>query len=80
MFLSLLGLGGLCDSTQSRGEELRADGLALQILRGLGYGRREIVEVLAWLRDRVGDTAGTLFDTHPSLSERIGHLLYATEG
>ncbi len=79
VFLSFLGLGGVCDTTQSRGEELRADRLALQILRGLGYGRREILEVLAWLRDRVGDTPGTIFDTHPSLSERMAHLLSATE-
>lgn len=75
LLIGSLVLGGLSDSAEARREEIIADRVAVEILEGLGCGRREIVEVLAWLHARVGDTPGTLFDTHPTLAERMARLL-----
>ncbi len=75
VLLGSLGIGELSNSAEARREEIIADRVAVETLEELGYGRREIIEVLVWLRDRVGDPSGTLFDTHPTLAERLARLL-----
>jgi Zn-dependent protease with chaperone function len=60
----------------SRQQELEADREAVEFLRAVGYNRpaEVMASALRLLLDRLGDSGGNFFDSHPSTSERIEKL------
>jgi predicted Zn-dependent protease len=58
----------------TRPMELAADRHAIKLLQRAGYSKTTMVNTLAWLMQRNGDTGGGMFATHPATSERIQAL------
>jgi len=54
--------------------ELAADRHAIKLLQRAGYSKTTVINTLAWLMQRNGDTGGGMFATHPATSERIQAL------
>ena len=54
--------------------ELEADRHAVMLLQRAGYSKNTMVDTLAWLMRRNGDTGGGVMATHPATSERIKAL------
>ena len=66
--------GTLVTGHYSRPMELAADRHAITLLQRAGYSKNTMVNTLAWLLKRNGDTGGGLFASHPATSERIQAL------
>ena len=66
--------GTLISNNYSRPLELQADRHAVTLLRRAGYSKDTMVDTLAWLMRRNGDTGGGIFASHPATSDRIKAL------
>lgn len=66
--------GTLVNGHYSRPMELAADRHAVKLLQRAGYSKRTLVDTLAWLMQRNGDSGGGLLASHPATSERIQAL------
>jgi predicted Zn-dependent protease len=66
--------GTVVTSHYTRPMELAADRHAIKLLQRAGYSKTTMVNTLAWLMQRNGDTGGGMFATHPATSERIQAL------
>ena len=65
--------GTLISNNYTRPLELAADRHAVTLLERAGYSKRTMVDTLAWLMRRNGDSGG-LLSSHPATSERIQAL------
>jgi putative metalloprotease len=67
--------GSLIARGYSRSEESAADRHAVEILRGAGYSKDELIRALQWV-ERASDSAGGggFLSTHPATDERIEAL------
>ena len=63
--------GSLITSGYTRPMEFEADRHAVTLLQRAGYSRETMVNTLAWLQRKNGDSGGGLLSTHPATSERI---------
>ena len=66
--------GTLVTAHYTRPLELAADRHAITLLQRAGYSKNTMINTLAWLMRRNGDTGGGIFATHPATSERIQAL------
>ena len=66
--------GTLITGHYSRPMELAADRHAVKLLQRAGYTKATMINSLAWLMRRNGDSGGGIFATHPATSERIQAL------
>jgi predicted Zn-dependent protease len=66
--------GTLISNNYTRPLELQADRHAVVLLERAGYSRRTMVDALAWLMRRNGDSGGGVLSSHPATSERIQAL------
>ena len=66
--------GTLITGHYSRPMELAADRHAVKLLQRAGYTKATMIDSLAWLMRRNGDSGGGIFATHPATSERIQAL------
>lgn len=65
--------GALISNQYTRPLELEADRHAVNLLQRAGYSKRTMIDTLAWLMRRTGDSGGAL-SSHPATSERIQAL------
>lgn len=65
--------GTLIGNNYTRPLEIQADRHAVTLLQRAGYSKRTMVDTLAWLMRRNGDSGGIL-SSHPATSERIQAL------
>jgi predicted Zn-dependent protease len=65
--------GTLISNNYTRPLELQADRHAVALLERAGYSKRTMIDTLAWLMRRTGDSGGVL-SSHPATSERIQAL------
>ena len=66
--------GTLISNNYTRPLELQADRHAVTLLQRAGYSKRTMVDTLAWLMRRNGDSGGGVLSSHPATSERIQAL------
>jgi putative metalloprotease len=66
--------GTLISNNYTRPLELQADRHAATLLQRAGYSKRTMVDTLAWLMRRNGDSGGGVLSSHPATSERIQAL------
>ena len=66
--------GTLITGHYTRPMELAADRHAVRLLQRAGYSKATMINSLAWLMRRNGDSGGGIFATHPATSERIQAL------
>lgn len=66
--------GTLISNNYTRPLELQADRHAVTLLHRAGYSKRTMVDTLAWLMRRNGDSGGGVLSSHPATSERIQAL------
>jgi predicted Zn-dependent protease len=66
--------GTLVTGHYTRPMELAADRHAIKLLQRAGYSKNTMINTLAWLMQRNGDTGGGIFASHPATSERIQAL------
>jgi putative metalloprotease len=66
--------GTLVGNTYSRPLELEADRHAVTLLKRAGYSKHTMIDSLAWLMRRSGDSGGGFFASHPATSDRIKAL------
>ena len=66
--------GTLITNRYSRPMELAADRHGVTLLQRAGYSKQTMIDTLAWLMRRNGDSGGGFFATHPATSERIQAL------
>lgn len=66
--------GTLIASHYTRPMEIEADRHAVKLLQRAGYSKETMINTLAWLMRRNGDSGGGMFATHPATSERIQAL------
>ena len=66
--------GTLITGQYSKPMELAADRHAVKLLQRAGYSKTTMINALAWLMRRNGDSGGGIFATHPATSERIDAL------
>jgi len=66
--------GTLITGHYTRPMELAADRHAVKLLQRAGYSKATMINSLAWLMRRNGDSGGGIFATHPATSERIQAL------
>jgi predicted Zn-dependent protease len=66
--------GTVIASNYSRPQELEADRHAVSILRRAGYSKEVMIQSLAWILERQGNSGGGFLSTHPATDERIKAL------
>ena len=66
--------GTVVSGHYTRPMELAADRHAIKLLQRAGYSKTTMINTLAWLMQRNGDTGGGMFATHPATSERVQAL------
>ena len=66
--------GTLITNNYTRPLEIQADRHAVTLLQRAGYSKGTMLDTLAWLARRNGDTAGGFLSSHPATSERIQAL------
>jgi predicted Zn-dependent protease len=66
--------GTVIASNYSRPQELEADRHAVSILRRAGYSKEVMIQSLAWILERQGNSGGGFLSTHPATDERIRAL------
>jgi predicted Zn-dependent protease len=66
--------GTLIAGHYTRPMEIEADRHAVKLLQRAGYSKETMINTLAWLLRRNGDSGGGMFATHPATSERIQAL------
>ena len=66
--------GTLIIGHYTRPMELAADRHAVKLLQRAGYTKATMINSLAWLMRRNGDSGGGILATHPATSERIQAL------
>lgn len=61
----------------SKSQEYEADSYAVVILFQCGYEKPELIfaDTLILIRNRFGESGGGFFDFHPSMDERVQHIL-----
>ena len=63
--------GTLIAGHYTRPMEIEADRHAVTLLQRAGYSKQTMINTLAWLMGRNGDSGGGIFASHPATSERI---------
>jgi predicted Zn-dependent protease len=66
--------GTLISNSYSRPLELEADRHAVTLLKRAGYSKATMIDTLAWLMRRNGDSGGGFLASHPATSDRIKAL------
>jgi putative metalloprotease len=66
--------GTLIAGHYTRPMETEADRHAVKLLQRAGYSKDTMIDTLAWLMRRNGDSGGGIFASHPATSERIQAL------
>jgi predicted Zn-dependent protease len=66
--------GTLISNSYSRPLELEADRHAVTLLKRAGYSKYTMIDTLAWLVRRNGDSGGGFLTSHPATSDRIKAL------
>ena len=66
--------GTLISNKYTRPLELEADRHAVTLLERSGYSRHTMIDTLAWLKRRSGNSGGGMLSSHPAISERIQAL------
>jgi putative metalloprotease len=66
--------GTLISNNYTRPMELEADRHAVMLLERAGYSRHTLIDTLAWLKRRGGNSGGGVLSSHPAISERIQAL------
>jgi predicted Zn-dependent protease len=66
--------GTLISNSYSRPLEIEADRHAVTLLKRAGYSKTTMIDTLAWLMRRNGDSGGGFLASHPATSDRIKAL------
>jgi len=66
--------GTLISNSYSRPLELEADRHAVTLLKRAGYSKATMIDTLAWLMRRNGESGGGFLASHPATSDRIKAL------